>query len=89
MLLPGCFLLLHFLRLFVLDHLIEVFQLRAVKLADLLEFLLYVDMLELRKILMQVLGDTLAGRPYNSIPLVAIKIFGERQFVHDEIILHQ
>ena len=38
---------------------------------------------------MQVLGDTPAGRTDNSIPLVAIKIFGERQFVHDEIILHQ
>lgn len=67
---------------------VEVFQSRAVKLADLLELLLYFQKFQLRKILMEIFWDGFAGGLEDGVPVVAVIVAREWKFVHYEGVLH-
>ena len=70
------------------DHFGEVVEFGAIELADFFELFLDVDVFEFGKVFVEVLGDGFAGGFDNGVPLFAVEIFGEGQFVHDEVILH-
>ena len=60
----------------------------AVEFANLLEPLFELYEFEFREIFVQVLGDGLAGRFEDGVPVITVVVPGEGQFVHDEHILH-
>ena len=79
------FLFLFFVLFYVC---VKVVKPWAVEFANLLEPLFELYEFEFREIFVQVLGDGLAGRFEDGVPVITVVVPGEGQFVHDEHILH-
>jgi hypothetical protein len=75
-------------RVVLADVVVEVFQPRTVEFADLLKAFLEFKQLELRQVLVEILGNGATSGLEDGVPIGAIVVARQRDFIHDEGILH-
>jgi hypothetical protein len=70
------------------DIIIEVLQSWAIELSDLFKALLEFEEFQFGKVLVQIFGNGLSGGFEDGVPVVAVEVAREWNFIHDESVLH-
>ena len=70
------------------DVVVKILKSRAIEFSDLLKAFFELNKLQFWQVLMQVLGNGFPGGLEDCVPVVPVEVARQRDFVHDEGVLH-